>query len=118
MFAVEDFRDAPMRTLATAETAEGAHRAAAALGITGHEFIRPIKGSMADAVEVLDMQPELLFRAQDAEERADEAEAQLRDAEDKIEGLHDRLDRLHDERDALDAKVRKLTQPSLPTEAA
>jgi len=118
MYAVEDFRDAPMRTLATAETREEAHRIAASLGITGHEFIRPIKGNMADAVAALEARPALLFNVSELEDRADDAERQTAETERENDRLHGRISKLLDEKDELTARLNKITQPSLPTEAA
>lgn len=119
MYTIEDFRHAPMRPLATAETPEQAYAAAAALGITEHAFIRPIKGSVADAAEALDRQPSLLFELSDAEDRADNAEREMHEAERENDRLRGRIGTLRDEKDALAARVVELSsQPSLPTEAA
>ena len=128
MFIVEDFRHAPMRTLATAETFEEAKRAADALGITGHEFIRSVNGGMADAVDALESRTALLFNLSDAEDRASDAERKKDESERENDRLHDRISGLRVELatslarlsdvEKVAAHLREISQPSLPTEAA
>lgn len=64
MYIIEDFRDAPMRPLATAETPEEAARVVKALRIEGHECVTPKADTIARTMErVQNMEAEIgLFR--------------------------------------------------------
>lgn len=64
MYIIEDFRHAPMRPLATAETPEEAARVVTALGIEGRACITPKTDSIARTMErVENMEAEIgLFR--------------------------------------------------------
>lgn len=108
MYIIEDFRDAPMRPLATAETIEEARRLVESLGIGEHAFLRPVPGRMDDAVAALDAHPSLLFELDEATDRADTAEVEQARAEREADRLNGRIERLRFENEDLLSQVQEL----------
>lgn len=122
MFIIEDFRDAPMRPLGIADTAEDVPSVIKALGIEGHAFVSAGRqASIEETFARADEHPQLVLDLEDAEDERDQAEVKTKRAEDELRRVKERLEEVYDEAANLNAKVRQLeaaAQPALPQPAA
>ncbi len=110
MFIIEDFRHAPMRPLATAETPEEAARVVSALGIEGHACITAKPDTIAGTmkrVENLDAELSLFRdRATSAEHATSCANTAKKEAEARAEHEVKRAQRDRDDALAHSEKIR------------
>ena len=117
MFIIEDFRDAPMRPLGIADTAEDVPAVIKALGIEGHAFVSARQASIEETFARADEHPQLVLDLEDAEDDRDQAEIEKKRAEDELRRVEERLEEVYDEAAKLNAKVRQLeaaAQHALP----
>ena len=121
MFIIEDFRHAPMRPLATAETPEEAARVVSALGIEGHACITSARqASIEETFRLADDHPRLMLDFEDAQESLDTARNDLTNTERRNYELEKRADDHFNDLEKLRSEVealKSIAQPALPIPA-